>query len=147
MYKISTFVNPTATDSNEEHQALEAYLEVLFKKDPSLNHFKDSQSFDERKEVLIIAKDDNGKITGCAYGVVKWEWFELTTFWQEEANMAFITFVEEEVVNKLKLKGIRFETFLPELIQFFLRAGFRRNGEIAGFPSGATTTILTRYNS
>lgn len=146
--KLEIFIDPKATNSKEEWLALEQFLKIYFSDDKRWAHFKSLDYFEDQKHILLIRTDER-ELSALLDADIKWDWVHITFYWINETlrvkdDIDFLALCCRTIFESTDAIGIKVETQIVSLKNFYVAAGFNLIAEIEDYPPDLTTYILVK---
>lgn len=103
----------------------------------------------ERQALAILVRDEEEAIQGGLSGYTAWGWLYVQWLWISEAHRGkglagrLLAMAEAEAVDR-GCHGAYIDTFNPQALSAYRRAGYTVFGELADFPRGRTRWFLQK---
>lgn len=102
-----------------------------------------------RRPLAVFARDDSGAIIAGASGYTAWGWLYVQWLWVAEAERGnrlaarLLAAAEAEALAR-GCNNAHIDTFNPEALRVYQRAGYRVFGELPDFVAGRTRSFLCK---
>lgn len=103
----------------------------------------------ERRALAIFVRDEQQSIQGGLSGYTAWGWLYVQWLWIGEAHRGrglagrLLAMAEAEAIDR-SCHGAYIDTFNPQALSAYRRAGYAVFGELADFPRGRTRWFLQK---
>lgn len=114
----------------------------------SLSRFNQARGAPYDTQVLELAlHDEKGQLLGAVLGWTLWSWFHIDSLWIEEAQRGrgLGAKLLREAEGLAQARGCEIadvDTFNFQALDFYLKQGYERFGELSGIGAGT----MTRYH-
>lgn len=104
--------------------------------------------FEDQKHLLLI-RHDKRELSALLDAELKWDWVHITFYWindslQIKGDIDFLSLCCRTIFETTNAIGIKVETQLVSLKDFYVAAGFNLIAEIEDYPPDLTTYILIK---